>query len=199
LVWKYNGAAVETWRTVTFTVNDTAYPVTVPDGASLTAGQQTALEAFLAAPSGSLSGVTWTELSTISEDKSPNAITVATLTVTFVPGNESENITRETVSGGTVTLPENPEKNGYDFGGWFTGENGAGTAFTADTAVNGAITVHAKWTVSAPPSADPPIGSETLRRLPTRWRASSLRRGLLFLSRRGSVKADRGRPARHGI
>jgi uncharacterized repeat protein (TIGR02543 family) len=161
LAWKYNGAAVEMWRTVTFTVNNTAYPVTVPDGASLTAEQRAALEAFLAAPSGSLSGVTWAELSSISEDKSPSAITVATLTVTFVPGNGNGNITRETVSGGTVTLPENPEKNGYDFGGWFTGENGTGTAFTAATAVTGAITVHAKWTESVSEPADPPIGSET--------------------------------------
>ncbi|HBD94704.1 MAG: hypothetical protein A2015_07115 [Spirochaetes bacterium GWF1_31_7] len=45
-----------------------------------------------------------------------------------------------------VTLPINPEKTGYYFGGWFTAKNGVGTEFTASTVVTGSITVYAKWT-----------------------------------------------------
>jgi uncharacterized repeat protein (TIGR02543 family) len=43
------------------------------------------------------------------------------------------------------TLPT-ATKNGYNFGGWYTGQNGEGNAFTASTLVTGNITVHAKWT-----------------------------------------------------
>jgi hypothetical protein len=83
LVWKYDTTDVATWRTVTFTVNGETYPVRVPEDASLVAEQQAVLEAFLEAPSGSLVSVTWSELSNITGDKTPEAITVATFTVTF--------------------------------------------------------------------------------------------------------------------
>jgi uncharacterized repeat protein (TIGR02543 family) len=145
LVWKFNGTAVQTWRTVTFTVNDTPYTVSVPDGASLTAGQQAALEAFLHAPSGSLAEVTWSDLSSITEDKTPEAITVTTYTVTFVLGNEEDDIEKEAVANGTVTLPDEPTRDGFVFDDWYTGENGTGTAFTASTPVTADITVYANW------------------------------------------------------
>lgn len=45
----------------------------------------------------------------------------------------------------TVTLPTPPTKSGFDFGGWYTGKDGAGTEFTASTPVTGDITVYAKW------------------------------------------------------
>ncbi|MCX6717452.1 MAG: DUF5018 domain-containing protein [Candidatus Taylorbacteria bacterium] len=44
-----------------------------------------------------------------------------------------------------VTLPTAPTKTGYTFGGWYTAENGGGTAFTATTPVTANITVYAKW------------------------------------------------------
>jgi uncharacterized repeat protein (TIGR02543 family) len=43
------------------------------------------------------------------------------------------------------TLPAQPSRTGYNFGGWYTGQNGAGTAFTAQTTVTSSITVYAKW------------------------------------------------------
>jgi uncharacterized repeat protein (TIGR02543 family) len=48
--------------------------------------------------------------------------------------------------GGTVdALPTAPTKTGYDFDGWYTLQNGGGSAFTATTTVNDNITVYAKW------------------------------------------------------
>ncbi len=43
------------------------------------------------------------------------------------------------------TLPT-PSRDGFIFGGWFTEDNGKGTAFTSSTSVTGDITVYAKWT-----------------------------------------------------
>ncbi|HBI37110.1 MAG TPA: hypothetical protein DDY71_05645 [Spirochaetia bacterium] len=46
-----------------------------------------------------------------------------------------------------VTLPVAPVKAGYSFDGWFTEVNGAGSEFTATTAVEADITVYAKWVI----------------------------------------------------
>ncbi len=43
------------------------------------------------------------------------------------------------------SLPTAPKKDGFYFCGWFTGQNGEGTEFTANTVVTGNITVYAKW------------------------------------------------------
>ncbi|KUG22535.1 hypothetical protein ASZ90_007689 [hydrocarbon metagenome] len=43
------------------------------------------------------------------------------------------------------TLPTNPTRTGYTFGGWYTEEEGGGTQFTATTTVTEDITVYAKW------------------------------------------------------
>ena len=43
------------------------------------------------------------------------------------------------------SLPTPPTKTGYSFGGWYTQPNGKGTAFLANTVVNGNQTVYAKW------------------------------------------------------
>jgi uncharacterized repeat protein (TIGR02543 family) len=48
-------------------------------------------------------------------------------------------------SGATITLPDVPIKEGYTFGEWFTGKDGTGTQFTANTPVINDITVYAKW------------------------------------------------------
>ena len=46
-------------------------------------------------------------------------------------------------------MPDDPFKDGYDFNGWYTEENGGGTAFTADTPVTGELVVYAYWTAKA--------------------------------------------------
>ena len=43
-------------------------------------------------------------------------------------------------------LPSDPVRNGYVFGGWYTGPDGTGTLFTANTEVTSDLTVYAKWT-----------------------------------------------------
>ena len=43
------------------------------------------------------------------------------------------------------TLPDNPTWSGYDFAGWYTAQNGGGTAVTADSLTAG-TTYYAKWT-----------------------------------------------------
>ncbi len=45
------------------------------------------------------------------------------------------------------SLPTPPQKTGFAFGGWYTQTCGGGSEFTAGTAVNGNITVYAKWTL----------------------------------------------------
>jgi uncharacterized repeat protein (TIGR02543 family) len=42
-------------------------------------------------------------------------------------------------------LPDAPEKDGFQFGGWWTKKNDTETAFTKDTPVTADITVHAMW------------------------------------------------------
>ena len=72
-------------------------------------------------------------------------------TVTFnldggnIDGNTAS-VTSTVESGETVTSLPSPQKTSFDFGGWFTETNGAGTQFTTSTAVTSNITVYAKWT-----------------------------------------------------
>jgi uncharacterized repeat protein (TIGR02543 family) len=56
-------------------------------------------------------------------------------------------VIKEIVSPETTvgTLPSEPTKDGYTFGGWYTEIGGGGTEFTATTPVTAAITVYAKW------------------------------------------------------
>lgn len=67
-------------------------------------------------------------------------------TVTYVVNNAQ--FTTQKVSEGAqiTTLPENPVIDGYTFGGWFTKQDGAGTAVMTDTVVNGDMTVYAGLT-----------------------------------------------------
>jgi uncharacterized repeat protein (TIGR02543 family) len=69
-----------------------------------------------------------------------------------VPANPT---TKTVVSPATtvVTLPTTPAKTGYTFRGWYTAENGGGTAFTATTRVTEDITVYAKWIGNSTSSA----------------------------------------------
>jgi uncharacterized repeat protein (TIGR02543 family) len=69
-----------------------------------------------------------------------------TYTVTFDTNGGSTVAAISGISSGTaITLPAQPIKEGYTFGGWFTQENGSGTEFTAETLVVNDITVYAKW------------------------------------------------------
>lgn len=43
------------------------------------------------------------------------------------------------------SLPSEPARDGYQFDGWYTGSNGTGTVFTAETAVTSDMVVYAKW------------------------------------------------------
>jgi len=84
----------------------------------------------------------------------PSGVEEAKYTVTFDDfGNISTaeaNVNNEY----KVTLPDAPSRYGYDFGGWFTEQFGAGTEFTAETVVSADMTVYAKWTPSDLPSND---------------------------------------------
>ena len=69
-------------------------------------------------------------------------------TVTFQYGG-LDTITKSAHDGtglGSDNWPADPVKAGYTFEGWFTGENGTGSAFTSGTIINADITVYAKWT-----------------------------------------------------
>jgi uncharacterized repeat protein (TIGR02543 family) len=50
---------------------------------------------------------------------------------------------------GGAAWPESPKRNGFAFCGWYTGKNGSGSVFTAETVVLGAVYVYAKWTKSS--------------------------------------------------
>jgi uncharacterized repeat protein (TIGR02543 family) len=71
-------------------------------------------------------------------------------TVTFnADGGSPDTQTQVVKMGGTVgslNMPSDPTRSGYIFGGWYTEGNGGGSQFTDSTAVNGDITVYAKWT-----------------------------------------------------
>jgi uncharacterized repeat protein (TIGR02543 family) len=76
------------------------------------------------------------------------SFTVAPIhTVTFnAAGGTPDMLTAQTSPGGaTVSLPSNPAKDGYNFGGWYTEMNGGGQPFTGNTRVTGDRTVYAKW------------------------------------------------------
>lgn len=73
-------------------------------------------------------------------------VTVNSYTVTFDSqgGTVIDPITN-IGKGATITLPEEPEKEGYIFDGWYTKPNGEGERFTNQTKIDGNITVYAKW------------------------------------------------------
>ncbi|MBN1604242.1 MAG: InlB B-repeat-containing protein [Chitinispirillaceae bacterium] len=66
---------------------------------------------------------------------------------TTAPVPASQTVTSPATTIGT--LPTQPQKSGYTFGGWYTAINGGGTQFTSTTIVTASDTVFAKWTQNA--------------------------------------------------
>ncbi|MCI8299532.1 MAG: DUF4982 domain-containing protein, partial [Lachnospiraceae bacterium] len=64
-------------------------------------------------------------------------------TVTFDADNGSENETQTVADGETVKKPEDPEKFGYKFQGWYA--EGAQKAFDFTTVITSDLTLTAKW------------------------------------------------------
>ena len=67
-----------------------------------------------------------------------------TFNVTFVKNNETDNEVVEVRDGEKVKKPENPEKEGYNFVGWFVDEE-LDTEFNFDTPIESNTTLYAKW------------------------------------------------------
>jgi len=70
-----------------------------------------------------------------------------TLTVTFdaQSGSAVDPVAGLSYNAAIIELPETT-RTGYDFGGWWTEENGGGTQLTTSTQITADITYYAKWT-----------------------------------------------------
>jgi len=94
-------------------------------------------------------GTEFTASTTVTEDITVYAhwSVAPVYTVTYNSQNgtaiDAQHVTSP--AGSVGTLPAPPTYTGYNFGGWYTGTGGTGTAFTAGTAVTADITVYAKW------------------------------------------------------
>ena len=74
-----------------------------------------------------------------------NLVFGESVTVTFdATGGTPATQTRSVVPGGTVTLPSEPTKTGYQFLGWFANPDGSGDQFSGG-AITADRTVYAKW------------------------------------------------------
>ncbi len=77
----------------------------------------------------------------------PEAELVITHTINFY-SNGSLYASRTVASGYALEddWPDNPIRSGYSFRGWFTEENGSGTAYTRETNITEDVTLYAYWT-----------------------------------------------------
>lgn len=150
------------WNTYSYTVSFSNQNATTgPSPATMTvASPATTLSAFPAAPARTGytfagwwtgSGGTGTQVS-LSTPITGNVTYYPkwTITVTFsapeaTTGPSPTVMTRANGSTTLGTLPAAPTRTGYTFGGWYTGQNGTGTAFTGTTTITQSITVYAKW------------------------------------------------------
>lgn len=67
-------------------------------------------------------------------------------TVTLEPENGESSAYVDYKYGDIFVIPETPERDGYDFKGWFTQQDGKGTQYTSATVITADITLYAKWT-----------------------------------------------------
>lgn len=78
-------------------------------------------------------------------NKTYKANWIQNYTVTFYPENDSENFTVTVRDGDTLnTLPAEPQKDGYTFTGWYTGDN-KDVLLTAPYSVTEDMSVYAGW------------------------------------------------------
>jgi uncharacterized repeat protein (TIGR02543 family) len=113
-------------------------------------------DTFTVAPVTGLAAGTYTAVISISGGNDiSRTITVSfrvynSYTVTFDPdGGTLLTTSAQSGPNGKVSLPAPPTKPGYVFGGWYEQQNGEGAEFTAETQVNIATTVYAKWTYAS--------------------------------------------------
>ncbi len=88
---------------------------------------------------------------------------ITTYTITF-NNNGAVYATKTVKAGdsiGSSKWPADPVRASYTFGGWFTGQNGAGARFTSATPVNASATVYAKWTYNGGSDSSSGGGSTT--------------------------------------
>ncbi|MDD4238770.1 MAG: S-layer homology domain-containing protein, partial [Desulfotomaculaceae bacterium] len=74
-------------------------------------------------------------------------VPASTHTVNFY--SDSSLYASKTVTSGSAlgaNWPNNPTRSGYSFGGWFTGQNGAGTQNTSSTIITADVDLYARWT-----------------------------------------------------
>ena len=86
----------------------------------------------------------------IDEDIKIYAKWEETATVTFdMQGNGTQIAPVSIVNGNTITEPEKPSVDGYDFGGWYTDKDCTdGNLFDFSTQITDDITLYAKWSKS---------------------------------------------------
>ena len=75
-------------------------------------------------------------------------------TVSFDCGGKAEGTSKVVQHGGTVTPPDDPKADGYQFDGWYTKENG-GVPFDFEQEITKDVTVYAHWSVKPTPTPDP--------------------------------------------
>lgn len=73
-----------------------------------------------------------------------NAVAVVPQSVAFNSNGGSEVATQYVKSGGTVSVPSDPTKSGFVFGGWFQ-ESGLSTPVDWSAAITADMTYYAKW------------------------------------------------------
>ncbi len=82
-----------------------------------------------------------------SATATPEAPAPATHTVNFY--SDGSLYASKTVTDGSAlgaNWPSDPTRSGHSFGGWFTGQNGAGTQYTSATIIAADVDLYAKWT-----------------------------------------------------
>lgn len=147
------------YYTVTFSsqFNNTESTTIPPNPTSITVEEGQSVGTLPTAPSmsGYKFGGWWTgkngtgSLFTATTTVNSNIIVYAywyNYLVTFINNGETYAARGVTLPAKTVSsLPTSPTRTGYNFAGWYTGQNGGGTEFTADTQVSADVTVYAYW------------------------------------------------------